>query len=133
MQEEAFSRRECSRQLNILDKLKEHLVAKNVANPDLVLVQVMGMLSPSPSYVGHKVLDLEKEEPGKGLDYLHDLSIKNNYIQKTAIDKNLKWSNIRQLLLLNQVTTQGDFNVIQDENTQSRYFILPLLFYYSYL
>ena len=73
----------------ILDELKEHLVAKNVANPDLVLVQVMGMLSPAPSYVGHKVLDLEKEEPGKGLDYLHDLSIKNNYIQKTAIDKNV--------------------------------------------
>lgn len=73
----------------ILDEVREHLVEKNIPNPDLVLVEIMGILTPTPSFVGHKVLELEKEEKGKGLDYLYDLSIKNNYIQKTAIDKNI--------------------------------------------
>ena len=73
----------------LIDELKEYLVSKNTANPELICVQVMGMLTPTPSFVGHKVLELEKEQTGKGLDYLYDLSIKNNYIQKTAIDKNI--------------------------------------------
>lgn len=73
----------------LLNEVKEHLIAKNAANPELILTQIMGLLSPTPSFVGHKVLELEKEEKGKGLDYLYDLSIKNNYIQKTAIDKNI--------------------------------------------
>ena len=73
----------------ILAELKENLVAKDIKDPDLVLVEIMGLLSPMPEDVANKVLELEKEKPGKGLDYLFDLEIKNNYIQKTAIDKNI--------------------------------------------
>ena len=74
---------------SLLDDLKTYLVSKNTAEPELICAQVMGMITPAPSIVGHKVLDLEKEKCGSGLDYLYDLSIKNNYIQKTAIDKNI--------------------------------------------
>ena len=73
----------------ILDEVKAYLVEKGEEHPDLKLVEIMGLLSPLPSQVASKVNELEKEEAGKGLDYLFDLSIKNNYIQKTAIDRNI--------------------------------------------
>ena len=73
----------------LIEDLKEYLISKNAANPDLICTQVMGMITPAPSIVGHKVLELEEEKCGSGLDYLYNLSIKNNYIQKTAIDKNI--------------------------------------------
>ena len=73
----------------ILDDLKVALIEKGFEDVDLLIVEIMGLLTPMPSFVSEKVLRLEKEEPGKGLDYLFNLSIKNNYIQKTAIDKNI--------------------------------------------
>lgn len=73
----------------LLDELRENLLASGKENVELLLVDIMGELSPRPSFVADKVLSLEKEEHGKGLDYLFDLEIKNNYIQKTAIDKNI--------------------------------------------
>ena len=65
---------------SLLDDLKFYLISKNAAEHELICAQVMGMITPAPSIVGHKVLDLEKEKSGSGLDYLYDLSIKNNYI-----------------------------------------------------
>lgn len=73
----------------LLDELRETLSSKGVENIELLLVEIMGMLTPMPSDVAKTVLELEKQEAGKGLDYLFDLEIKNNYIQKTAIDKNI--------------------------------------------
>lgn len=73
----------------ILDELRETLASEGFENIELLLVEIMGMISPMPNYVSRKVLALEKEAPGKGLDYLFDLEIKNNYIQKTAIDRNI--------------------------------------------
>ena len=74
---------------SLLDKLKNYLENNNFENPDLLLVRIMGLLSPLPSQVVKKVNEKEKEQSGKGMDYLFDLEIKNNYIQKTAIDKNI--------------------------------------------
>lgn len=73
----------------LLDELREALTNRGDENIELLLVDVMGMLSPMPSAVVNKVLELEKINPGDGLDYLFNLEIKNNYIQKTAIDKNI--------------------------------------------
>lgn len=73
----------------LLDELRETLSSKGFENIELLLVEIMGMISPMPSAVSEKVLELEKQEPGKGLDYLFNLEIKNNYIQKTAIDRNI--------------------------------------------
>lgn len=74
---------------SLLDELKEVLLSQDVKDVDLKLVEIMGDLTPMPNYVANKVLALEKEKPGLGLDYLFNLEIKNNYIQKTAIDKNI--------------------------------------------
>lgn len=73
----------------ILDEVRQYLISKNKSDVELILVEIMGLLSPLPSYVANKVNELEKKEKGLGLNYLYNLSIKNNYIQKTAIDKNI--------------------------------------------
>ena len=73
----------------ILDELKEALNEKGTKDTDLLIVEVMGLLTPMPSTVASRVEMLEKEKKGAGLDYLFDLEIKNNYIQKTAIDRNI--------------------------------------------
>lgn len=74
---------------SILEEVNEYLVDKKFENKELILVEIMGMLTPLPSQVRDQVYKLEEEQKGKGLDYLFNLSIKNNYIQKTAIDKNI--------------------------------------------
>lgn len=74
---------------SILDEVREYLNNKGEENPELLITEIMGLLSPLPSKVSFLVKELELVKPGLGLDYLFNLSIKNNYIQKTAIDKNI--------------------------------------------
>lgn len=73
----------------ILDEVRLYLVSKEEKDVELKLIEIMGLLSPLPSSVVNKVYELEEKGKGLGLDYLYNLSIKNNYIQKTAIDKNI--------------------------------------------
>lgn len=73
----------------ILDEVKDYLVSINDDEIEFKLVEIMGLLSPLPSFVANKVNELESKQEGLGLEYLYDLSIKNNYIQKSAIDKNI--------------------------------------------
>lgn len=77
--------------LKVPDVLINELISqlKGYENPEMIATQIMGLLSPLPSVIIEKVYSLEKEESGKGLDYLFELQIKNFYIQKTAIDKNI--------------------------------------------
>lgn len=62
---------------------------------NLYSTYVMGLLSPLPSQVNQRFIALKNK---KGIqvacDYLHDLGVKNNYIQKTAIGRNMKWEYI---------------------------------------
>ena len=57
----------------------------------LFATEILGLLTPSPSEVINKFFELKKSSSLEALNYLYDLQIKNNYIQKTAIDKNIKW------------------------------------------
>lgn len=54
-------------------------------------IWVMGMLSPLPSEVDRVFWESFKASPVKATDYLYDLSIKNNYIAKSQVDKNILW------------------------------------------
>ena len=59
---------------------------------NLYSTYIMGLLSPLPSKVNQTFLDIkQKEGIEKACQYLYDLSVKNNYIQKTAISRNLLW------------------------------------------
>ncbi len=62
----------------------------------LLLTKVMGLLTPMPSTVIERFERLEKENPQLALQDLYDLQIANNYIQKTAVDKNLYWKTENQ-------------------------------------
>lgn len=59
---------------------------------NLYSTYIMGFLSPKPSEVNATFLKL-KETQGieKACEYFFNLSIKNNYVQKTAISRNMKW------------------------------------------
>lgn len=53
---------------------------------------IMGLLSPLPSKVNETFVKI-KETDGieKACEYFYNLSVKNDYVQKTAIGRNLKW------------------------------------------
>lgn len=54
--------------------------------------KIFGMLSPLPSEVNRSFREIKKMRGAQAAcDYLYELSVKNGYIQKTAIEKNLKW------------------------------------------
>lgn len=74
---------------SLIEDLNEAIKSRDGEVSPLLNVEILGLLTPMPSFVADKVNRLEKEEHGKGLDYLFNLEIANNYIQKTAIDKNI--------------------------------------------
>ena len=54
--------------------------------------RIFGILSPLPSEVNEEFNRKRKTEGViKASEYFYNLSVKNNYVQKTAISKNLKW------------------------------------------
>lgn len=64
----------------------------NEGEENLYSTYIMGILSPLPSEVNRQFIKIKEEEGIKAAcDYFYNLSIKNNYVQKTAIGKNLKW------------------------------------------
>lgn len=59
---------------------------------NLYSTYIMGILSPLPSEVNRKFLKIKETDGIKSAcKYFYDLSIHSNYVQKTAIGKNLKW------------------------------------------
>ena len=79
----------------IVSELEEFAVEKGFAIKgleNLYSTYIFGLLSPLPSTVNQTFLKI-KEEQGieKACEYFYDLSVKNNYVQKTAIGRNLKW------------------------------------------
>lgn len=53
---------------------------------------IMGILSPLPSVTNEEFYRLKETKGIKAAcDYLYSLSVKNDYVKKTAIAKNLKW------------------------------------------
>ena len=78
----------------LLDELRTYLKENTTYEAkeiERLLVKVMGMITPMPNDVVQHFTTLEKENPQQALDYLYQLEIDNNYIQKTAVDKNLYW------------------------------------------
>ncbi len=71
--------------------LENGLIEDGMQN--LYSTYIMGLLSPLPSEVNRKFLEIKKNEGIlKACEYFYNLSIKNNYVQKTAIDRNVKWT-----------------------------------------
>ncbi|MBQ3116427.1 MAG: UDP-glucose--hexose-1-phosphate uridylyltransferase [Clostridia bacterium] len=59
---------------------------------NLYSTYVMGILSPLPSKVNQTFMEIKNAEGiEKACEYFYNLSVMNNYVQKTAIGRNLKW------------------------------------------
>lgn len=58
------------------------------------ITKVFGLLTPSPSLVIDKFNLLYKFNHKLALEYLYDLEIKNNYIKKTNLEKNIHWAHL---------------------------------------
>ena len=78
----------------VLLDIRKYIIENDIVeekNADTFLVRLMGILTPHPSAVTSKFNRLYKENPVKATDYFYKLSIKNDYIKKTLVDKNIKW------------------------------------------
>lgn len=76
----------------LINELKNDILENKIVDSsevDRFITNIMGDLTPLPSMVKDKFYSFKN--PQDGFDYLYDLQIKNNYIQKTAVDKNLLW------------------------------------------
>lgn len=70
--------------------LEKGLVEEGLEN--LFSTRIFGILSPLPSVLNQKFNQIkEKDGELKASEYFYNLSVKNNYVQKTAISKNLMW------------------------------------------
>ena len=75
----------------IMEYAKENNLCEEMYE-SLYATYIFGILTPMPSKVNSEFAKIKVEQGVQAAcDYLYNLSIKNNYIQKTAIDKNMKW------------------------------------------
>lgn len=76
----------------IKDYSRENAIASDDTQATLFAASVFGMLTQKPSEI-NTTFSYLKEKMGAqaACDYLYNLSVMNNYIQKTAISKNLLW------------------------------------------
>lgn len=76
-------------------KLCEFAVERGLCKPDdadVYATYVFGILTPKPSEVNLCMRNLREKMGAKAAcEYLYNLSIKNNYVRKSAIDKNFGW------------------------------------------
>lgn len=79
---------------SLLNELREQLKDKPFIENRRIegfVTEIMGLLTPIPSAVTEKFKKLYKKNKVAATDYLYDLSIANNYIQKTKIEQNVQW------------------------------------------
>ena len=80
---------------SIVEELEAYAVENGIAKEEeknLYSGYIMGLLSPLPSKVNEDFYNIKEEQGIKAAcDYLYSMSVKNDYVKKTAIAKNLKW------------------------------------------
>lgn len=80
----------------LVEELEQFAIENSLTDElhkNLYSTYIFGVLSPLPSKVNQTFLELkEKEGIEKACEYFYSLSVKNNYVQKTAIGRNLKWT-----------------------------------------
>ena len=79
----------------LINELNDYLINElklSSKEAELKYVKIMGILTPKPSEVNNKFLEIYNAKGDfEALDYLYNLSIKNYYFQKTNVDKNIVW------------------------------------------
>ena len=79
----------------IVSEVEEYALENGIVKDgeqNLYSTYIFGILSPLPSKVNEEFLKIKGKDGIKAAcRYFYDLSVKNNYVQKTAIGRNLKW------------------------------------------
>ena len=80
----------------LAEELRTYALEKGLcteADAAIYVADVFGRLTPLPSAVNEAFCRTRAEQgPQAACDELYDLCVKNGYIQKTAIARNLKWT-----------------------------------------
>ena len=80
----------------LVNEVEEYAIENGLTTDlerNLYSTYIFGLLSPLPSKVNETFNKIkEKEGIKKACEYFYDLSIKNNYVQKTAISRNMLWT-----------------------------------------
>ena len=85
--------------MQVPDELYNEVMAYAKANKlcedgyeDIYATYIFGILTPKPSEVNATAIKLREQMSAKAFcEYFYNLCIKNNYIRKSAIDKNIGW------------------------------------------
>ena len=79
----------------LVNEVEEYAIENGLTTDierNLYSTYIFGLLSPLPSKVNETFNEIkEKQGIEKACEYFYDLSIKNNYVQKTAISRNMLW------------------------------------------
>ena len=80
---------------NLIDELKGYL-SESYDNEkiDLIIDFIFSLLSGTPSLINERFKLLIKDNPKNATDYFYNLCVKNGYIKKSAVDKNLFYSSM---------------------------------------
>ncbi|MEE3392130.1 MAG: UDP-glucose--hexose-1-phosphate uridylyltransferase [Lachnospiraceae bacterium] len=82
---------------DILDDMTDYaadnelIKAETLNERDLFDTRIMGMITPSPSFVRKRFRRLYKVSPERATDYYYDLSRATNYIRTDRVARDIKW------------------------------------------
>lgn len=81
----------------LFDEIKDYALENSISEDDtsatLFASYLFGLLTPKPSVINQNFNYIrEKFGAQEACDYLYRISVMNNYVQKTAISKNLGWT-----------------------------------------
>ncbi|MCH5171419.1 MAG: hypothetical protein J1F31_01100 [Erysipelotrichales bacterium] len=77
---------------SLISELIDYIKSENIVEENCIdqfITEIMGVITPMPSEVVRQFNSFEDKQ--QAFNYLYNLQIKNNYIQKTAVDKNILW------------------------------------------
>lgn len=69
----------------------ESLPHLSIQDPEAIITDILGMMTPIPSVVNYHFREHAKKDPDLAIKYLHDMSIANNYIQQAKVAQNIRW------------------------------------------
>ncbi len=78
----------------LLDQVREEIKTRDLVEEwriEGLVTDIMGLLTPTPTLVTEKFRRIYKKDKKAATDYLLDLGVASNYIQKSKIEQNIKW------------------------------------------
>ncbi len=75
----------------LIEELDEYITFVDGLKKESLICEIMSLISPSPDKVVSTFYALKDVNPLLATEYLYDVSVKDYYVQKTKVDKNILW------------------------------------------